>query len=122
MAFGATLDITYNAAVKTLNRINQDNYGSEFYLREATQEFRIFIRHSKQKPAKAGGRDLDRHVFDIQQTVFATSTVREIVRHAYFVYTVPTDDDVTQANYLGSAMGGIANVSQNRLDLLNWLS
>lgn len=40
MAFGATITITVNGVAKALNRINQDGYTSEYYLREATMEWR----------------------------------------------------------------------------------
>lgn len=50
MAFGATITVSYGGANKVLNRINQDNYGSEYYLREATIDYRMKIRHSKESP------------------------------------------------------------------------
>nr|UJQ85454.1 MAG: putative coat protein [Leviviridae sp.] len=120
MAFTSTFTITVNAVAKILNRINQDNYGSEYLLREALQEFRMKVRHSKQKPAKAGARDLDRHNLEITQTIFAVGDVLEIVRTVYLVYTVPYNDDLTQATYLAAAFGTVANNATVQSDLMTW--
>lgn len=122
MAFGATLTLTIATVTKTLNRINQDNYGSEYYKREATQDFRIRIRHSKQKPLKSGGRDMDRHNFEITWTVFATPTAKEIVRIGYWNYVVPADDDITAAMDLPENLGYLASQSAIKTDLMGWLS
>jgi len=54
MAFANPLVINYGAGTKSLPKVNQDNYGSEYYLREATQEFTAKIRHATEKPLPDG--------------------------------------------------------------------
>jgi|SwirhisoilCB3_FD_contig_31_5280814_length_416_multi_3_in_0_out_0_1 hypothetical protein len=121
MAFGSTLTVTVNAVAKVLNRINQDNYGSEYLLREALQEFRMKIRHSKESP-KADGTVYDRHNVEFTHTIFATSTVPEYVRQSYIVVRNKYSDDLTQVGY---GLAGFVDYVDNATvqgDLLTWQS
>jgi len=45
---GDTIGITYNAVAKTLNKVNQDSYGADYYLDDSTNlmKFRISVRHT----------------------------------------------------------------------------
>lgn len=45
---GDTIAITYNAVVKTLNKINQDNYGAEYFLDDSANlmRFTISVKHT----------------------------------------------------------------------------
>ena len=76
---------------KTLNRINQDGYSAEYYLREALQEFRMKVSHSKTKTA-------DRHFVEIKQIIFPVGvTSPEIVRTASLVLNVKSNDNADAA-------------------------
>lgn len=120
MSFGSTIVITVNAVAKTLNRVNQDNYGSEYLLRETLQEFRIKIRHSKEKPNAAGVVN-DRHNIEVTQTVFAVAGVSpEIVRKNYVVMTNPYNDNLTTAGYLIDAFVNYIDSATVQSDLLTW--
>lgn len=44
----------------TLNRVNNDNYSSEYRLKETDREHLVLVRHSTEKN-KVKGRTLDRH-------------------------------------------------------------
>jgi len=121
MAFGSTLTLTVNAVAKVLNRINQDNYGSEYYLRSSTDEYRCKIRHSKEAP-QSDGTVLDRHNVEVTHTVFATPTTKKIVRQFYIVGRVPSDDDLTALGYLFAAAGTYFSNSTVQTDLLTWQS
>ena len=48
--FSDPLALTINAVAKNLPKINQDGYGSEYLFREALQQTRLRIRHTKDKP------------------------------------------------------------------------
>lgn len=79
--FSDPITITVNAVAKPLVRINQDAYGSEYFLREATQEWRLKIRNSSY--TSASGVLIDRHNFEFTNTVYPVlpaqvSTVRKI--------------------------------------------
>lgn len=76
---------------KTLNRINQDGYSAEYYLRESLQEFRMKVSHTKAKNA-------DRHFVEIKQIIFPVGTTTpEIVRTASLVMNVKSNDDAALA-------------------------
>jgi hypothetical protein len=121
MAFGATITVTVNAVAKVLNRINQDNYGSEYYLRSSTDEYRMKIRHSKENPL-ADGRQFDRHNVELTHTIFATPTTLEIKRIASSTFRVLGTDDLTQAGYLTAAFVDYVDGGTVQSDLLTWQS
>lgn len=122
MAFGATLSITINAVAKVLNRINQDNYGSEYYLREATKAYRVKIRHSKVKATAATPYEQDRHNAELTITTFATSAVPQRVSTYYQVMMIPSDASISDASLEAQGWGSyIANATRVD-DQLNWLS
>jgi hypothetical protein len=121
MAFGATATITINAVAKVLNRINDQDYGSEYYLRETLQDFRMKIRHTKESP-QADGRQLDRHNVEIVQTVFATSTAPEYKRYHSSTMRIDSKDDLTQAGYLFAGAIDYMDSATVQGDLLTWQS
>lgn len=84
MAISDPLVITIAGNAKSLNKINQDNYGAEFLLRESLQEIRAKVRHSKMKP-DANGVVYDRHNFEVVVTTFATTTLPQTHRKFYIV-------------------------------------
>lgn len=121
MAFGSTATLTVNSVAKVLNRINQDNYGSEYYLRSTLDEYRMKVRHSKESP-QTDGTQLDRHNIEIVHTVFATSTVKEIKRYASLTVRVPSNDDLTSMGYLLAAAGVYFSNATVQGDILTWQS
>jgi hypothetical protein len=84
MAVADPLVITVNAVAKSLNKINQDGFGSEFLFRDATTEYRAKVRHSTQKP-NADGLVYERHNFEVVRKTFATTGVPEKTETFYFV-------------------------------------
>lgn len=84
--FGATQAVDFGGGSKTLVKINQDKYQSEYYLRETLAEYRMLIRHS-QPGVPAGSLSVDRHNVEISQTTFAVAnTTPEHTERAYFVF------------------------------------
>lgn len=121
MSFGATLTITINAVAKVLSRINQDSYGSEWLLSSATEEIRLFIRHSKEA-AKAGQVQMYRHNVDYTHTTFGTGGAPDNVRQYYTVFRVPYNDDHTVAQLDMKGYTYYVNGDTFQADLLNWLT
>lgn len=120
MAFGATLTVTVNAVAKVLNRINQDNYGSEYLLRSATDEYRVKIRHSKES-AVAGKTQKDRHYVQIIHKVFAVVGVSpEIERDLYMVIRTEYNDNLTTYGYLFAGIIDYLDSNTVQGDLLTW--
>jgi hypothetical protein len=61
--------VTINAVAKNLVRINQDKYSSEYYLRSATEEFRLNVRNNSYVDKKRGVT-IDRHNVELINTLF----------------------------------------------------
>jgi len=85
--FSDTLTVTINAVAKTLTRINQDKYSSEYFLRETTGEYRMRLRNTsyldKTRPVPV---TVDRHNVELIQTLYPVApSVNSIVRKAYAV-------------------------------------
>lgn len=69
---GDTISITVNAVAKTLKKINQDQYSSEYLLRETDGEYRMKVRHSTDKALVRGER-MDRHNVELTRTLYGTA-------------------------------------------------
>lgn len=119
MAFANPLVITVNGVAKTLLKINQDNYGSEYFLREATQSFRVKIRHTREAGSTATGK-IHRSNVEITQTIFAVApAVTDNVRQVYQVLRNGESDDMAAVGYLGAALSGLM-VQARQEDLVAW--
>lgn len=60
---GDTLVVTLDGSggtAKTLVKINQDGYRSEYYLDDGASKYRATVSHSKDK-VKSGANEVDRH-------------------------------------------------------------
>jgi hypothetical protein len=91
---------------KALVKINQDNYGSEYFLQDSggLSEYRMKIRHSKET-VKAGANPVDRHNVELTQYVYPTTAVPNgRTRQIYVVIRVEPGDDLTQAEDLFEAL------------------
>lgn len=121
MAFGSTLTVTVNAVAKVLNRINDQDYGSEYYLRESLGDWRVKIRHSKEAVQKDGTVN-DRHNVEFTQTIYATASAKQIIRQFYLVGRVPQDDDLTTIGYLFAGAVDYLDSATVQSDVLTWQS
>jgi len=63
--------LTMNTIV--YNRVNQDNFGSEYFYRTAIDERRLFITHTNEKKL-VNGEVMERHAVKYTKLVFATET------------------------------------------------
>jgi hypothetical protein len=103
MAFGATITLTVNAVAKVLNRINQDNYGSEYSLITALDSWNLKIRHTTDK-VDADGMIMLRHNMYVEHVTYPTvslpmykESVTYTARHGKF-------DGNIQAGYDAKAL------------------
>jgi len=83
--FANTLTLTINAVAKTLNRINQDNYGSEYLFKDSVEKITMKIRHSTETQ---DGFPVNRHNVFVEHRVYATPTALE----KYFSTTITLRD------------------------------
>jgi hypothetical protein len=98
---GDTLTLPQDASTIELNKIDDSKpYTSEYHLNDGTSEVRVIVRHSKTK-ATATKPSYDRHNVEVTRTVFATETVAEFQRKAYFVWEhLPSDTSESDADGL----------------------
>jgi hypothetical protein len=116
MSFGTTLTI----GAKVLNLINQDNYSSEYLLKDTLLETRVKIRHTKVK-ATTDWPAMERHNFELRVTVYATETVPQYYRLDYFVMQrVLNDVDVVDSDAIADWAIDTSNVNLGKL--LDWES
>jgi len=117
---GDTLTITVNAVAKAMKKINQDAYSAEYLLREATQEFRTKVRHSKEKNL-VSGQLMDRHNVEFTQTIFPSVTYPTgYTRQVYTVIRNPNSDVATDVDLFSD---GLADwVKANAAALVGWES
>jgi len=101
--------ITVNGVAKSLVRINQDKYSSEYLLRSDTEEYRLIVRNTSYPDKRNKTITYDRHTADLAHTVFATPTTSQFVRHTYVVFENQRGDTIVNPVYVA-------------LGLLNYLS
>lgn len=72
--FPSTITITVAPSTdRILNRVNQDNYGSEYHFANATESVVLKIRHSVDS-RDGDGMTMKRHNVFIERVVFPTAT------------------------------------------------
>lgn len=86
MAFPDTITITINAVPKTLTRIKDDGYGSEYRVRNSNvDEFLLTIKNSSYTD-RATKRLVDRHSVELKHTVLPVAPSEiPTIRKTYLV-------------------------------------
>ena len=121
MSIPNPLVVTYDAVAKNLPRINQDSYGSEYFLKEATQEFRVKIRHSTESPQKDGTK-FERHNVELTRTVYAVAPATvDSVEQVYVVLRNKKTATAADTAKLGVALSAFLD-SAHYQDLVNWVN
>lgn len=99
---GEQVTVTYNAVAYTLERINQDNYSSEYLKRDAVHELRLRIRHQNEK-ASPGQKPFERHNVELTRTVF-DAVNGDKVYQAYQVIRLQKGTDPDAAELVNKAL------------------
>jgi hypothetical protein len=95
--------VTVNAVARTLIRINQDQYSSEWLLRSNLDEFRMYIRNST-RTDKTRGVAIDRHNIELRWTIFPVApATRSFIRRT--TITVENEQGDTLTDPVGVAVG-----------------
>jgi hypothetical protein len=86
MAFPDTITITINSVATILNRIKDDNYGSEYWKRNANVDEMLLTIKNSSYTDKVTKRVVDRHSVELRHTInpVAPETV-PTVRKSYLV-------------------------------------
>jgi hypothetical protein len=105
--------ITVNAVPKSLQKINQDKYSSEYLLRSSTDEYRLIIRNSSGLNKKRGVT-VDRHNVEFTHTVFPVAPATlSTVRKVYFVIENQQGDTLTDPTNVAAGLFAWATASSN---------
>lgn len=114
------LVLTINGVAISLNKINQDSYGSEFLYRNSTTEYRAKVRHSKMKP-DSDSQVFERHNFEVVVKTFASGDTPEFYDKFYFVIErLPKTTDTYMPNAVADLM--IASSDAFLAQLVTWQS
>jgi hypothetical protein len=102
---GNTLTLPHSGGDLVLVKINQDAYSSEYLLKEALQEHRVRIRHSKTS-VTTSRPSYDRHNVEYVETIYAVADgAAEHTRKFYIVIEqLPNDTDVENADAVADLM------------------
>lgn len=102
---GSTLTITLDGSggtAKVLPLINQDGYSSEYFLDEATVQWRAKVRHSNDN-VKAGTQDFQRHTVTFVRYLKPTTT---------FPLGITTEIIYTIRNSVSEASADVIDLSE----------
>lgn len=92
--FSDPLTVTINAVAKNLIRINQDQYSSEYLLKETTGEYRMKLRNTSYSDKTRGGLKVERHNVELIYSIYPVSpAIFPTIRKNYHVFEMDTGDD-----------------------------
>lgn len=101
MTISSPITITVNSVAKVLPRINQDNYGSVYRLKESTAEYQLTIRHTYE--GKAGPKQYERHNMDFTYTTWDVDG-NPVIRQSYTVMRNPRNVDPVDSVNVAKAL------------------
>lgn len=114
--FGNTLSLTINGEEKVLNRINQDNYGSEYSLAVSGESFNLKIRHTRE--SSNGNVDvMVRHNVLLKHIVYATPTTNQVERTVTMTMRAPESTGPQDVAYLSDGLAAWFGTPANSLAL-----
>ena len=116
--------LTIGGVAKALQKINQDQYSSEYLLRTSTEEYRLSIRNTS-GTNKSRGVVIDRHNVELIHTVFPVApATTSFIRKVYFVIENQQGDTLTDPVNVAAGLfaWATASSSANTTKLLNFES
>lgn len=124
--FSDTITLTINSVPKTLVRINQDSYSSEYMLKETLGCFRLRLRNTSYQDKSRGAAGttikVNRHNVELIHEVYpAASAVFSTFRKAYLVFENDDNDNATDPVKMTAGLIGFLSEA-NLTKLLNWES
>lgn len=114
--FADTLAITIDGVAKTLVRVNQDKYSSEYRLMESAGEYQLSLRNTRYNAnGNRVGVQVNRHNVEFIHTIYGVDGAASIVRKCYFVFENDMHDELvmpakTAVGVL--AFGTLANLTK----------
>lgn len=111
--FANTLTITINSVARVLTRVNQDNYGSVYRLKDATQEFTLKFRNTTEPTD--GVEPIDRHNMFFEHIVYATGGATEKKYTMSSTVRLRKTSDPAYAAFVVPAFNTLLNAQANGL-------
>lgn len=109
MTISSPITLTVNAVDKVLPRINQDNFGSVYRLKEADAEYQLTIRHTYE--GKAGPGQYERHNADFMLTRFVGDARTPVIYQCYIVMRNPRNQSGVDTTQITKALAVWVNAS-----------
>lgn len=116
----ATFNLTIGGDTKSLILIDEGNFSSEYLLRESTKEYRMKVRHTKEK-STAGSPGLDRHNIDLTVRTYPTdANPNGSTDNAYAVIRSNPNSSGSDSADLGVALADV--ITNHASELVAWVS
>lgn len=121
--FSDTITLTIYGIPHVLNRISQDKYSSEYFLRASGGETRMRIRNTSYiDKTRNGGLQVDRHNIEVVQKAYPTEArAHTLVRKFYAVFEVDQGDLISEiAQFVAGCNAFLSEA--NATKMANWES
>lgn len=115
--FPATITITIDSVDTILNRVNQDNFGSEYLLIDSAKKCSLKIRHSLEGVNSALQTKMARHNVFFEHITFPTLTTPEVVRSYTMTLRAPELSDPQIITKIGAGVQAWLATSTNLLQI-----
>lgn len=120
--FSDTLTVTINGVGKTLTRINQDGYSSEYLLANTADNYRLRIRNTPGVDKGRGGKAINRHNVEFIQEIYAVApATASTIRKVYTVFEHDNGDDLTAVAKFVTGLLAF-QTEANTTKMINWES
>lgn len=117
--FGGTITLTVAGTGYTLQRVNQDNYGSEYQYSGTTDAMSLKIRHTKDS-VDGDGLVMKRHNVYIERVIYPTPTT--VLKKQSFTFTMRGGDKEDPVPMADVAKAAITWLSASTYATLNDIS
>lgn len=115
--FPATITITIDSVDVILNRVNQDNFGSEYLIIDSEKKCSLKIRHSLEGINSALQTRMARHNVFFEHITFPTLTSPEVVRSYTMTLRAPELSDPQVITKIGAGVQAWLATSTNLLQI-----
>lgn len=99
MAFADPITLTYATVATTMDRINQDNYGSEYYGVQGLNKLTLSVKHTIPARGKFGESHLARldvEHYDADGVLLRTSSAWTVIRTDNGIQDATSSDNAAQ--------------------------
>lgn len=112
---GDTLGLTYNTVAKTLNKVNQDSYGADYYLDDSANLLRFYakIRHTIPARGKSGESHMLR--LDVEHYDSAGVLLRTVSSWGVMATATGTQDYTSSQRCVAAFLTAYTTTNTNKM-------